>query len=77
MNANRWQRERIVAGTLLDKLYSGGKDVGALLGELSALTRDLLIRRLDGYFFLCFWRGRRGGGGRRRSLNWQAAFLQS
>ncbi len=29
---------------LLDKLYSGGKDVGALLGELSALTRDLLIR---------------------------------
>ncbi len=28
----------------LDKLYSGGKDVGALLGELSALTRDLLIR---------------------------------
>ena len=28
---------------LLDKLYSGGKDVGALLGELSALTRDLLI----------------------------------
>ena len=30
--------------TLLDELYSGGKDVGALLGELSALARDLLIR---------------------------------
>ena len=29
---------------LLDQLYSGGKDVGALLGELSTLTRDLLIR---------------------------------
>ena len=29
---------------LLDQLYSGGKDVGALLGELSALARDLLIR---------------------------------
>ena len=28
----------------LDRLYSGGKDVGALLGELSTLTRDLLIR---------------------------------
>jgi len=29
---------------LLDRLYQGGKDVGALLGELSTLTRDLLIR---------------------------------
>jgi len=29
---------------LLDRLYSGGKDVGALLGELSVLARDLLIR---------------------------------
>ena len=29
---------------LLHQLYSGGKDVGALLGELSTLTRDLLIR---------------------------------
>ena len=29
---------------LLDQLYAGGKDVGALLGELSALARDLLIR---------------------------------
>ncbi len=28
----------------LDRLYSGGKDVGALLGELSTLTRDLLVR---------------------------------
>ncbi len=28
----------------LDQLYSGGKDMGALLGELSTLTRDLLIR---------------------------------
>jgi len=29
---------------LLDKLYNGGKDVSALLGELSTLVRDLLIR---------------------------------
>lgn len=29
----------------LDALYSGGKDVGAVLGELSTLTRDLLLRR--------------------------------
>ena len=28
----------------LDQLYSGGKDVAALLGELSTLSRDLLIR---------------------------------
>ena len=28
---------------LLNRLYSGGKDVGAVLGELSALARDLLI----------------------------------
>ena len=28
----------------LDSLYSGGKDVSALLNELSTLTRDLLIR---------------------------------
>lgn len=28
----------------LHELYSGGKDVNALLGELSSLTRDLLIR---------------------------------
>jgi len=29
---------------LMDQLYAGGKDVGALLSELSNLTRDLLIR---------------------------------
>ena len=29
---------------LLDELYQGGKDVSALLGELSVLARDLLIR---------------------------------
>ncbi len=28
----------------LDRLYSGGKDVNALLGELSSLCRDMLIR---------------------------------
>ena len=28
---------------LFHKLYTGGKDVGAVLGELSTLTRDLLI----------------------------------
>lgn len=28
----------------LDRLYSSGKDVGAMLNELSTLTRDLLIR---------------------------------
>ena len=30
---------------LLDQLYSGGKDVSAILSELSTLTRDLLLRR--------------------------------
>ena len=29
----------------LARLYSGGKDVSTVLGELSALTRDLLIRK--------------------------------
>ena len=29
----------------LDRLYAAGKDVGSLLNELSALTRDLLIRK--------------------------------
>ncbi len=35
------------AGALetLARLYSAGKDVGSLLGELSALTRDLLVRK--------------------------------
>ncbi|MCI9068888.1 MAG: DNA polymerase III subunit gamma/tau, partial [Lachnospiraceae bacterium] len=30
---------------LLDELYSGGKDVGAVLSELSTLTRDLLVQK--------------------------------
>ena len=30
---------------LLNDLYAGGKDVGAVLGELSTLTRDLLLRK--------------------------------
>ena len=30
---------------LLDRLYTGGKDVGAVLGELSTLCRDLLLRK--------------------------------
>ncbi|WP_298033573.1 DNA polymerase III subunit gamma/tau [uncultured Dysosmobacter sp.] len=30
---------------LLDRMYTGGKDVGAVLGELSTLVRDLLLRR--------------------------------
>ena len=30
---------------LLDQLYAGGKEVGAILSELSTLTRDLLLRR--------------------------------
>lgn len=29
----------------IGKLYAAGKDVGSLVGELSALTRDLLIRK--------------------------------
>jgi len=29
----------------LDRLYAGGKEMAALLGELSSLTRDLLIRK--------------------------------
>lgn len=37
-------REVKEALLLLDRLYRGGKDVGALLSELSTLTRDLLIR---------------------------------
>ena len=38
------RRDAQAALLLLDRLYSGGKDVGALLGELSGLVRDLLIR---------------------------------
>ena len=30
---------------LLDELYQGGKDMGAVLSELSTLTRDLLLRK--------------------------------
>ena len=37
-------RDTQAALLLLDKLYRGGKDVSALLGELSTLARDLLIR---------------------------------
>ncbi|MFR3997172.1 MAG: DNA polymerase III subunit gamma/tau [Oscillospiraceae bacterium] len=33
---------------LLGKLYDGGKDVGAVLGELSALSRELLISATAG-----------------------------
>ncbi len=31
---------------LLDNLYTGGKDMGAVLSELSTLTRDLLLRQI-------------------------------
>lgn len=43
--------EQIAAGDAatsletLGRLYAAGKDVGAVLGELSGLTRDLLLRR--------------------------------
>ena len=39
--------DRDTAGALdaLARLYSGGKDVGSVLGELSALARDLLLRK--------------------------------
>ena len=38
---------RDTAGALdaLARLYAGGKDVGAVLGELSSLARDLLLRK--------------------------------
>lgn len=38
-------RDAPSALVLLDELYSGGKDVGAVLGELSTLVRDLLLRK--------------------------------
>ena len=38
------QRDVPAALMQLDQLYSGGKDVAALLGELSTLSRDLLVR---------------------------------
>ena len=37
-------RDAQAALLLLDQLYTGGKDVSTLLGELSTLARDLLIR---------------------------------
>ncbi len=37
--------ETAAALETLARLYGAGKDVGSLLGELSALTRDLLIRK--------------------------------
>ena len=39
------QRDAQAALLLLHQLYTNGKDVGAVLGELSTLTRDLLLRR--------------------------------
>jgi len=38
------RRDAQSALLLFHQLYSGGKDAGALIGELSALCRDLLIR---------------------------------
>ena len=42
--ASLLRRDAREALLTLDQLYRGGKDVGALLNELSTLTRDLLIR---------------------------------
>ena len=39
------RRDAKAALLLLNQLYADGKDVGAVLGELSTLTRDLLLRR--------------------------------
>lgn len=39
------RRDAKAALLLLNQLYSGGKDVSAVLNELSTLTRDLLLRR--------------------------------
>lgn len=39
------QRDAKAALLLLHRLYGSGKDVGAVLGELSALARDLLISK--------------------------------
>ena len=41
-------RDTCGALELLGKLYDGGKDVGAVLGELSTLSRELLIRATAG-----------------------------
>ena len=40
------RRETGPALALLGELYQGGKDMGAVLGELSGLVRDLLLRRV-------------------------------
>lgn len=40
------RRDAKAALLLLSRLYAGGKDVGAILAELSTLTRDLLLRRI-------------------------------
>ena len=39
------RRDAQAALLLLSRLYADGKDVGAVLNELSTLTRDLLLRR--------------------------------
>ena len=39
------QRDAQAALLQLNELYQGGKDIGAVLGELSTLTRDLLLRK--------------------------------
>lgn len=39
------RRDAQAALLLLHQLYTGGKDVGAVLSELSTLVRDLLLRR--------------------------------
>ena len=38
-------RETAAALETLSRLYAGGKDVGSVLGELSSLARDLLLRK--------------------------------
>ena len=39
------RRDAQAALLRLDQMYSGGKDVGAVLGEMSTLVRDLLLRK--------------------------------
>jgi len=39
------RRDAQAALLRLDQMYGGGKDVGAVLGELSTLVRDLLLRK--------------------------------
>ncbi|MEG2222341.1 MAG: DNA polymerase III subunit gamma/tau [Oscillospiraceae bacterium] len=40
------RRDAKAAVLLLGQLYAGGKDVGAVLGELATLTRDLLLQKI-------------------------------